>query len=169
VVVTPWDPRKAFHRPDRTTLRVTVTITCPDGAAYSTVPRRVRLSTTPRPIVLGDLPSGGEILINGPYDGDLDVEVLNPIGVRLATLALRDVDLPTEDDFARILLDHPHAITRHLVDGTVTNVLSWRDLDASSPWWTPGLRHADRPRAQWQLLRLSAGDGWYTYPLAWAR
>lgn len=163
--VTPFNADRAFVRPDAQTWRVRCTIRCSDTASYARHPQRVRLSTTPVPLPTAGLGAGGEILLNGPVSGSVNVDLLSLAGVRVWRLALREVNLAT-GEVCRIRLDAPHLITKHTPAGTVTDVYAWRSLAESSRWQQASPRHADRTRAQYQRAQLSAGTGWWTYLLA---
>jgi hypothetical protein len=165
ILAEPLDPARAFVRPDRTGVQVSTTITCADSTRYARQPRRVRLSTAPKQIIQGDLPSGGEITLEGPLSGAVDIDLLSPSGVLLKRLALRGVAL-AEGDSLRILLDTPQGLYKRTPDGTLTNVYAWRSLALSDLWWTPTPQFADPARDQWTMLRLSTGAGWYVYPVA---
>lgn len=162
LVVTPFNPDKAFHRPDAQTWRVQVTIRCSDNAVYARHPRRVPLSTTPAIVRTGGLGAGGEILLNGALSGSVNLDLISLAGVRVWRLALRNVSLGT-GDVCRIRLDAPHLITKHTAAGVVTDVYRWRSLAESSRWQQASPRHADRSRGQHLRAVLSAGAGWWTF------
>lgn len=164
--VEPFNPDKAFVRPDRQTWRVTVTIRCADGAAYARQPRRIRLGTTPKPIALGGLAVGGEIVLEGPLSGAVDIDILSPSGVLLDRLALRGVSLATIDDICTIRLDAPNTIVKRTAGGVESNVYHWRSLSESTRWWKVSPRTADRARGIYPRVRMSTGGGWWTYVLA---
>ncbi len=165
IITTPLNPDKAFTTPDRQTWRVSIPITCADSLAYSRHPRRIRLSTTPRPIRVGAASVGGEILLTGPITGALDIDILSPSGVLLHRLPLRGVALE-EGDVCKIRLDAPRTIAKRTPAGVTTNVYHWRDFTISPEWPVVSPEHSDPERAQWPRVRLSTGAGWWVYPLA---
>lgn len=153
---------RAFITPDAQCWTVSVTIRCADGAVYDRHPTRVRLSTTPTDLPLRGLPVGGEILLDAPSSGDVDLDILSPSGVLLERLALRSISLATGDTVT-VRLDAPHGLTKRTEAGAVTSVYSWRSLAASTRWWKASPRHADQARGQYVRAVLSAGAGWWTY------
>lgn len=162
VQVEAANPTKAFVRPDKQVWRLRVQLTCADGAIYDRNPQRVRLGTVPKPLLLGSGAVGGTLDINGPISGALDIDLLSPSRVIVERLALRNVAL-LAGEVGRIRFDVPTSITRIATDGTETPVLSWRDAGLSTrPWQVTPIR-ADQARNQFMHLRLSTGDGWYTY------
>ena len=160
--VEPYVPEKAFVRPDRQCWRVSIPIRCADSAVYQRQPTRVLLSTTPRALPLRGLPVGGEILLNGPLSGAVDIDLLSPTHVRLQRLALRNVALATGDVLS-IRLDAPHVLIRRTAAGAAENVYGWRSLSLSTRWWKANPRHADAARGQRLFVRVSAGTGWWTF------
>lgn len=164
IIPTPFNIDKAFVNPDRQTWRISIPITCADSLAYSRHPRRIRLSTTARPIRVGAAAVGGEILLTGPITGALDIDILSHSGVLLDRLALRGVSLE-EGDVCRIRLDAPRTISKRTAAGVTTNVYHWRDHLLSTAWPVVSPEHADDTRNQWPLVRLSTGAGWWVYPL----
>jgi hypothetical protein len=167
ITVEPFNPDKAFvlDRQRRVALRVTWNVRCADAARYERHPRRIRLGTTPKPIVMGGLPVGGEILLEGPLSGDVNIDILTPSGTLLDRIALRNVALASGDS-ATVRLDAPNTITKRTAAGVLTSVYSWRSLDASTRWWKANPYYADPDRDQWPLVKLSTGSGWWTYVVA---
>lgn len=164
--VEPINPDKGYAHPDRQAWRVTIPIRCADGAAYARQPRRIRLGTTPKPIQLGGLAIGGEIVLEGPLTGSVDIDILSPSGVLLDRLALRGVSLPTIDDICTIRLDAPNTLVKRAATGIETPVYHWRSLALSTRWWKVSPRTADRARGIYPRVRLSTGGGWWRYLLA---
>ena len=156
------NPDKAFVNPDRTALRVTVVIRCVDAATYARHPKRIRLSTTPKAIPMGGLPVGGEIMLEGPLSGAVDIDILSPSGVLLERMALRTVALAS-GDVLTIRLDAPRLLIKRTVAGVQSNVYHWRSLALSTGWLNASPYHADPARGQYPLVRLSTGAGWWTY------
>jgi hypothetical protein len=165
--VEPVNPDKAFVHPDRTALRVTVVIRCVDTATYARQPKRIRLSTTPKAVVVGGLPIGGEIMLEGPLSGSVDIELLSASGVLLERMALRGVSL-AEGDVLTIRLDSPRLLIKRTAAGVQTNVFHWRSLSLSTGWLNASPYHADPARGQYPLVRLSTGAGWWTYAVGHA-
>jgi hypothetical protein len=167
--VSPTNAEKAFvmDARRRIPLRFDVTIRCRDAAVYERQPRRIRLSTTPRAVRHGDLPVGGEIVINGPHSGALDIRLLSPSGAIIEQLALRDApDLPVSlltGDSLTIRLDAPNTLTKRTAAGVETSVYAWRSLALSTRWWKAPTRFTDRARDQWVQVQMSTGTGWWTY------
>jgi hypothetical protein len=160
--VEPYNPDKAFVRPDAQAWRVSVTIRCSDGATYARAPRRIRLGTTPKPVLLGGLPVGGEVLLEGPLSGSVNLDLYSPAGGLLERLALRGVAL-SSGDVGTIRFDAPNTITKRTALGVETNVYAWRSLTESTRWWKVSPIHADPARGQYALASLSTGSGWWTY------
>lgn len=165
--VEPVNPDKAFVHPDRTALRVTVVIRCVDAANYERHPKRIRLSTTPRAVALGGLPIGGEILLEGPLSGAVDIDLLSASGVLLNRLALRTVSL-AEGDVLTIRLDAPRLLIKRTAAGVQSNVYHWRSLSLSTGWLNASSYHADPARGLYPFVRLSTGAGWWTYAVGHA-
>lgn len=160
--VEPIQPDRAFVSPDAQSWTVSVTIRCVDGAVYHRDPTRVRLSTTPVDLPLDGLPVGGEIVLDAPSSGDVDLDLLSPSGVLLERLALRSIALATGDTVT-VRLDVPHLLTKRTTAPAETSVYSWRSLTASTRWWKASPRHANAARGQYVRAVLSAGAGWWTY------
>lgn len=144
-------------------LRVTVPLTAADSAKYARHMRMVALSTTPRTVPLGNLPSGGEFVLFGPLSGTVHVDLIAPNGQRIArlTLVMTDGGI-AEGGHLRIRLDYPTAMLYTNAAGVVTSVEHWRSL-ASSRWWMPQAFYSDRARDSWPMLRMSTGSGVYRY------
>jgi hypothetical protein len=147
-------------------VRASIPITCVDSARYARHARQIVLGTTPVPVPLGSLASGGDIYIFAEGETAVDVELYSHTGLRTHVLALRSVDIP-EDGFARVRIDAPHAVLAYDAAGEATSVAHWRSLTLSSRWWKPSPYYADAPRALWPLMRLSVGTGVYRYHQAW--
>ncbi len=164
ITVTTLNEDKAFllDRNGCVPLRVTWVVRCADSATYEQHPERVRLGTTPQPIVLGGLPVGGELLLEGPLSGAVDFDILTASGTLLERLALRGVSLASGDS-CTIRLDAPHTIVKRTALGVESSVYHWRSLTLSSRWFKVNPRYADRTRDQWPQARLSTGAGWLTY------
>lgn len=146
-------------------LRVLLQVRCADAAVWATEPRRLALSTTPAPIDTGSLPVGGEILINGPHSGALDIDIIGPSGALQQRLALRDVqDLPVSlavGDVLTIRRDAPRGLLRTTALGVVTDVYAWRSLTYSTPW--RAIPPQDALTGARCYARLSAGTGVFIY------
>ncbi|BAH39304.1 hypothetical protein GAU_2262 [Gemmatimonas aurantiaca T-27] len=169
VTVRALKETSAFVSPDRQAWLVSVTIRCADAVAYHRHPRRVRLSTTPRPIMVGGLSVGGVITLVGPLSGEVRLILESPTGVRLAQLALvipGPEALVDAQDTATIRMDAPNTIVRRNGSGEETNVYHWRPLALNSGWWKVSPEHADRWNGQYPRARLSTGSGWWRYHLA---
>lgn len=151
------------------TLRIRVLITCADTASYDRHAAILPLSTTPRAVPLGTLPSGGELGVLGAYDGALSVDLLSPTGVTLERLALVDLALAAGEALT-VRLDPPHALVLTRADGTQVAVAQWRSVTASSRWWQPSPVARDQaPRLV--LVPADPADtpvGWYRYHRAWS-
>lgn len=160
--VEPYVPEKAFVQPDRQCWRVSIPIRCSDGAVYRRQPTRVYLSTTPAVVPLRGLPVGGEVVLNGPLSGAVDIDLLSPVGAILWRHALRNVALATGDTLT-MRLDAPHRLTRRTAAGASENVYRWRSLTLSSRWGqaVPPAFAVGAPQAL--RVVLSAGTGWWTY------
>jgi hypothetical protein len=163
VTVAGARPEAQFAEPQIT---VSVEIHCADVARYHRHARQIAIGTTPAPVQLGNLPSGGNILVFGEVIGDLDIDLLGPNGARLYRLALRDIDIPA-GGYMRVHLDAPHAILVYDADGIATSVNEWRSVTLSSRWWKPTPFYSDGAGVLSPALRLSAGVGLYTYFIAW--
>lgn len=171
VAVEPMRPDRAFvadvggDAAGKVPLRVVLQVRCADAAVWATEPRRVALSTTPAPIDTGSLPVGGEILINGPHSGALDIDIYGPSGALQQRHALRDVqDLPVSlatGDVLTMRLEAPHTLVRTTALGVTTDVYAWRNLDLSTPW--RAIPPQDGITGARCYARLSAGTGVLTY------
>lgn len=170
--VEPLDPEKAYvlDAAGCVPLRVTTTIVCADGVAYEQHPHRLRLSTTPTPVPLGSGTVHGRLLLQGPHEGALDVDLLSPGGALLQRLALRDAPgapvVLADGDVCTAWLSAPFQLVRRTAAGVTTNVLAWRSLEASTPTFLASPWDADPARGQYPLVRLSAGTGWWTFARA---
>lgn len=158
-------PDKMYVAPDRTAIQVTVTIRCVDSAIYEREPQRIRLSTTPKPIRLGSLSTGGVMQIDGPFSGDLNIDYLAPNGALLDRDALRDVDLD-DGDVLYIYRDTPAGLVKLTPAGDLFDVYAWRSLSESTRWWSPSSVHGELSTDTYPLVRLSSGSGWWRYHIA---
>lgn len=147
-------------------LRVTIPLLATDGAKYSRHMRMVPLDTTPRAVPLGNLPSGGEFVLQGPLSGTVHIDLIAPNGQRIYRFTLIMTDGGIEDGGnLRIRLDYPTAMLYTDADGVVTSVAHWRSL-ASSRWWFVPPFYSDRARNSYPMLRMSTGSGVYRYFVA---
>lgn len=166
MVVTPLTEKTFFPGKRTAAVKVSIAITCADGARYSRHARQLGLSTTPRAIPTGTLPSGGEILLFGAYTGDVDIDCYAPSGQRLYRLALAGLDLAA-GAHCRVRFDLPRAIVTVSPTRTQTNALILRDVARSDRWWMVPSSVGDRTRASYCSLVLSAGTGVFRYVQGW--
>ncbi len=155
------DPVGALY--DEPALRVTVPLVAPDAARYSRHARIVALGTTPRAVPLGNLPVGGEMVLQGPLSGTVHIDCISPQGQRIyrTTLVIPESGVAS-GGHVRIRLDYPTAILYVDATGVVSSVEHWRSLTSSAWWFVPAL-YADAKNGSFCMLRLSTGSGVYRY------
>ena len=144
---------------------VTVGWVCPDAAKYARQPRGIVLGTTPKPIPLGTLPSGGIWRIMGPLSGAISLQYRGQNGVLLGELTVTGT--LTTSEHLDVDLDE-RTITKWSNVGVGTSAYSWKS--AASYWFRLDAGDGTRGLSEWATLQQSvaAGGGLFLYRRAYA-
>lgn len=143
--------------------RMTVGWVCPDAAKYDIQPRGYALSSTPKAIPLGTLPSGGIWRIMGALSGACTLTYRNLLGTALGTLTVSGT--LTSSEFLDVDLDQ-RTITKWSSAGVASDAYSWKS--ASTYWFRLDPGDGDRTTGVWGTLEQSAATGIFMYRRAWA-
>lgn len=144
---------------------VTVGWVCPDAAKYDRQPRGVVLGTTPKPIPMGTLPSGGIWRIMGPLSGAISLQYRAQNGVLLGELTVTGT--LTTSEHLDVDLDQ-RTITKWSNVGVATSAYSWKA--STTYWFRLDAGDGTRSLSEWPTLQqsIAAGGGLFLYRRAYA-
>ncbi len=141
---------------------VTVDLYCADGTKYDREPRSVALSTTPAPVPLGTMASGGVIRLRGPSSDQRIVTYRglhgNPLGRLAVGLSIGANEFVDLDLYSR-------TITKTDVNGLTIDIYDTKLPDTWWFWVHP--EDGDRFTGQWGTLEVDDGTGVFYYRRAW--
>lgn len=134
-----------------------------DAAVYDDEPTVLAVTTTPRAVPLGSIPSGGTLYLMGSLAGSVVVTCRSHTGEAVGTLTLTGT--LAADEYLEVSLS----------DRTITKVnnAGVRDADAYSfksagAWFSFDPGHGVRTAGAWPSIEVSAGAAVFIYRKAWA-